>query len=378
MYDQDVPSQPKPTQRTAKQPPMRVGISMGDFNGIGPELILRVMHDEGLFDFCTPVIYGGARALSVYRQELGLPQMLFNILDYADLPEGGRVYKTDRPNLITVWSDDGRDVEPEIGKQTREGGHYAFRALEAAVADLRAGQVDCLVTAPLSKENIHTDERRFTGHTEYIQEQCGAKDVLMLMAGGHLRVALATGHVPLWSVAERLTPSLLMTKLTILDAALRVDYAIERPRIAVLGLNPHAGDGGVIGFEERDVIMPAIEAAAESDIFAFGPYSADAFFAHGAYRKFDAVLAMYHDQGLIPFKTIEHGTGVNVTAGLPVVRTSPDHGPAFDIAGKGIAEVDSFRAAIHEAVHIVRRRQLMVELLANPVEKVHLRKDRGE
>jgi 4-hydroxythreonine-4-phosphate dehydrogenase len=275
--------------------------------------------------------------------------------------------------MINCWEEDVK-IEPGVINET--GGKYAFLSLDKAVEDLIAGHIQALVTAPINKHNIQNEHFNFPGHTEYIQSKTNSQDSLMFLIGEDLKVGVVTGHIPVGSVTQSLTKEAIVSKLQLMYASLKQDFWLQRPKIAVLGLNPHAGDNGLIGKEELEVIIPAIEEAKEKGVFAFGPYPADGFFANGSHLKFDAVLAMYHDQGLIPFKSIAFHNGVNFTAGLPVVRTSPDHGTGYDIAGKNEASETSFREALFMAINIVKRRRELAELTSNPLKIAKLSKDR--
>lgn len=346
---------------------IKIGISIGDINGIGLEIILKTLSDHAIYDYCTPIVYGTTKVASFYRKALSMGDFSFNVISRPDQANGKR------PNMINCWDE---DVKIEPGSASPTGGKYAFISLERAVSDLLEGNTDALVTAPINKHTIQNDSFNFAGHTEYIQHRAQAKDSLMFLVGEDLRVGVVTGHVPVSQIASGITKESIISKLELMKESLKNDFWVQKPKIAVLGLNPHAGDNGLIGTEEKDIIIPAIEAANESGIFAFGPYAADGFFANGSHMKFDAVLAMYHDQGLIPFKYIDFHTGVNFTAGLPVVRTSPDHGTGYDIAGKNLASESSFREALFMAMNIVKRRREMAELTSNPLKITKLSKDR--
>jgi 4-hydroxythreonine-4-phosphate dehydrogenase len=337
-----------------------IGITCGDLNGIGIELIIKTFADSRLLDHCTPVIFASNKAINFYRKSL--PDYNFN---YASTKELNRI-NPKQINLFNCWEEDV-DITP--GQLTETGGRYAILSLQSAVAALKQGQIDGLLTAPLHKKNIQTADFSYTGHTPYLQEMFGAKDVVMLLCSGDFRVGLVTEHVPVGEVAAKLTKEKIMSKLLLLQQSLQKDFGIDKPRIAVLGLNPHAGDEGLIGKEEETIIRPAIKEAKNNNILAVGPYSADAFFARRSFEHFDAVLAMYHDQGLIPFKTLASGEGVNYTAGLPAVRTSPDHGVAFDIAGKNKADQSSFLQALYECIDIINRRKGYAENRKNPLRK---------
>jgi 4-hydroxythreonine-4-phosphate dehydrogenase len=327
---------------------LKIGISLGDFNGIGPEVVLKTLNDSRILNYCTPVIYGSGYLVNKMRKSLGLDNFSFQqnkTVEHLD---------TKRVNVINCWED---DYEVTPGKPTPESGQAALKSLQAACQDLKNGLVDGLVTAPIDKDNIQAEDFHFPGHTEFLTSYFEVPDSLMFLVSEHLRVATVTGHVPLKEVAPTLTPQLLLVKLSLLLNSLQKDFGITKPRNAVLGFNPHAGENGLLGKEEEEIIIPAIRQMKEKGHLIFGPFPADGFFGTGHYRQVDAVLAMYHDQGLIPFKTLAFDTGVNFTAGLPVVRTSPDHGTAYDIAGQNQARETSFREALFLACDIIRKRQ---------------------
>ncbi|MGM9854070.1 MAG: 4-hydroxythreonine-4-phosphate dehydrogenase PdxA [Muribaculaceae bacterium] len=339
---------------------MKIAITAGDPNGIGYEVILKALEDPKILELFTPVIYGSAHAAQHYRRMMDLPNVQLNQISDADQAKEGFA------SIITVTE----DSQPEPGVSTPRAGKDAFAALEAAVADLRAGKVDALVTAPINKKNIQSETFDFPGHTEYLEASYGdGAKALMILATETLRVALVTTHLPIGQLAEAITRENIVEKLTIFARSLHRDFACDNPRIAVLALNPHAGEEGLLGTEETEVIAPAIAEAREAGIQAFGPYPADGFFGSGAYAHFDGVLAMYHDQGLAPFKTIAMDRGFNFTAGLPYVRTSPDHGTGYDIAGQGVASAQSMREAIYAAIDIVRNRAIEDKAHANPLKR---------
>ncbi|MBB1284814.1 4-hydroxythreonine-4-phosphate dehydrogenase PdxA [Flavisolibacter sp. BT320] len=337
-----------------------IGISCGDINGIGPEVIIKTFSDHRILEYCTPVIFASAKLLNFYRK--AVPDAHFN---YQSIREFSKL-SPKQLNILSCWEE---DVTITPGQLTETGGRYAVRSLLAAADALKAGHIQGLVTAPIHKKNVQSEEFAYTGHTPFLKAVGEAKDVLMLLYADNLRVALVTEHLPLNEVAKQITREAIVSKLNLLNNSLRRDFGIDKPRIAVLGLNPHAGDEGLVGDEEQRIIQPAIKDG-KHKYFAFGPYSADAFFARRSYLQFDAVLAMYHDQGLIPFKTIAGGEGVNYTAGLQFVRTSPDHGTAYDIAGKNIADHTSFMTAVFECVDIIRRRGEYEERTKNPLRKI--------
>lgn len=350
---------------------LRIGISIGDVNGIGLEIILKTLADSRIYDYCVPVVYGHTKLASFYRRTTQLDELNFFVADSAGELTGKKDAR--RPNMINCWEE---DVKIEPGVVNAEVGKYAFISLQRATDDLLRGDIDALVTAPINKDAIQSEEFNFPGHTEYLQDRDGAAESLMFLVSDTLRVGVVTGHIPVQKVAESITAEKILAKLKLVDASLRNDFWVRKPKIAVLGLNPHAGDNGLIGDEEKSVIIPAIEEARNNNILAFGPYPADGFFANGAYLQFDAVLAMYHDQGLIPFKQIAFESGVNFTAGLNFVRTSPDHGTAYDIAGKNLASEISFREALFTAIHIVKHRRETAELEEDPLLITKLSRDR--
>ncbi len=337
-----------------------IGISMGDYNGIGPEVILKALQYNRLQKLCTPVIYGSMRIMNRYR----------NLLDMKDWNLNGAPSISQishkMTNVITCWPDQQQEIQP--GQVTPEAGQAAFACLQRAVDDLKEGKIDALVTAPINKYNIQSEEFKFPGHTEYLAEQFGVADNLMFMVSEQLRVGVVTGHVPLGRVRQNVTRERILQKLNLMMQSLKQDFGIEKPKIAVLGLNPHAGEEGLLGNEEQDIIKPLLNDLRNKGQLVFGPYPADGFFGTRSYGKFDAVLAMYHDQGLIPFKSIAFEEGVNFTAGMPAVRTSPDHGTAYDIAGKNLADETSMMQAIYTAIDVARQRKEYAELAANALK----------
>ena len=344
---------------------IRVAITHGDTNGIGYEIILKTFEDPELLELCTPIIYGSPKVAAYHRKMLEL-QTNFSIINSAEEAKDGRV------NLLTTFDE---EVKVEIGQPSKEAGEAALKALDRAMTDYRSGLYDVLVTAPINKKTIQSDLFHFCGHTEYIEDCVGeGHKALMILMNEGLRVALVTTHLPIKDVAQAITREAIIEKSRIFFNSLKRDFRISNPRIAVLALNPHAGDEGLVGKEEGEVIIPAIEELEAEGIQAFGPYPADGFFGSGMYTKFDGVLAMYHDQGLAPFKALASENGVNYTAGLPIVRTSPDHGTAYDIAGKGIADVNSFRQAIYTAIDVFRNRAEYDEPLGNPLPKLYREK----
>jgi 4-hydroxythreonine-4-phosphate dehydrogenase len=335
-----------------------VGITHGDMNGIGYEVIIKALLDPRIFELFAPVVYGSSKVASYHRKSLNINDFSFNLIKTANQAN------PKRPNIINVHD---KDVKIDLGLSTPEAGELSLLALEAAVEDLKNRQIDVLVTAPINKKNIQSDTFHFSGHTEYLADKFGVSDFLMLMVSNQTRIGIVTGHIPLSEVPNVVTEDLILRKLKIMNESLKKDFGVLKPRIAVLGMNPHAGDNGLLGIEENTVIIPAIEKAFKTGILAFGPFPADGFFGSNNYTKFDGILAMYHDQGLVPFKTISFESGVNFTAGLPVVRTSPAHGTAYDIAGKDIASPDSLRAAMYLACDIFNNRMMHDELNANPL-----------
>lgn len=347
-----------------EQTKIKIGITQGDVNGIGYEVILKAFENPAILELCTPIVYGSPKVMTYHRKALEL-ETSFSIVNSAADAVPGRL------NVVNCNDD---EVKVEMGKPSRESGKAAFEALEKAMAEYKEGMYDVLVTAPIHKQMIQSDSFAFPGHTEYIEQSIGEGKALMILANEPLRVALVTGHVPVAKIASAITQELIEEKLTIFNASLKIDFGIGAPRIAVLALNPHAGDGGVIGKEEETIITPAIKAMREQGILCYGPFPADGFMGSGAYNHFDGVLAMYHDQGLVPFKVLAMENGVNFTAGLPIVRTSPDHGTAFDIAGKNMASPDSFRQALYMAIDIYRNRKNDSEARSNPLRKLYFEK----
>lgn len=339
--------------------PIRVGISVGDINGVGPEIIIKALRDNRILLDCTPIIYASTKTMSYHKKLINDQDFNYQTCRSAADAVNRKI------NIVNVWND---EMQFEIGKGTENSGKYAFLSLEKATEDLASGKIDVLVTAPISKEAIGKAGFKFPGHTEYLAHLAGMEEALMMLISGNLRVALVTTHVPLKEVSGALTRDKILQKIKVLDASLRKDFGIQRPKIAVFGLNPHASENGKMGTEEAEIIIPAINAAKNEDIFAFGPFPADGFFGSPTRNQFDAVLAMYHDQGLAAFKALAFEDGVNYTAGLPVVRTSPDHGTAFDIAGKDLANAQSIRSAIYLAMDISKTRKFLKEVAANPLQ----------
>ncbi len=340
-----------------------IGFTSGDLNGIGIELIIKTLSDHRVLDFCTPVVFASNKSINFYRK--GLPE--YN-LNYANTRELNRL-NPKQVNVVNCWEE---EVAITPGQLTDIGGKYALISLQQATQALKDGHIQGLVTAPIHKKNIQSETFNNSGHTPYFKAMFGVPDVVMLMTAENMRVGLVTEHVPVAEIAKHITRENIIGKLKIIHSSLQKDFGIDKPRIAVLGLNPHAGDEGLIGNEEETIIKPAIKEA-KHNMMVFGPYSADAFFARGQFEKFDAVLAMYHDQGLIPFKSLAVGEGTNYTAGLPVVRTSPDHGTAFDIAGKDKADTSSFLGSIFECIEIINKRNGYADMRRNPLKKISAR-----
>ena len=347
---------------------LKVGITIGDTNGIGIEVAIKAVATPEMMDLCIPVIYGSSKVVSYHRNACNVPGFQLNHTKSAD-----RI-KENMPNLVECID---QEIKVELGHPSKQAGTAAFLALEAAVRDLKTGLIDVLVTAPINKDNIQSEQFHFPGHTEYLESAAGdGNRALMIMCTSGLRVALATTHLPLSQVPTALSIEGIREKLRLFNASLKRDFNIDGPRIAVLSLNPHAGENGILGTEEHDIIMPAIQQSLDEEgIQSFCPYAADGFFGARHYRRFDGVLAMYHDQGLAPFKTIAMDEGVNFTAGLPIVRTSPDHGTGYDIAGQGIANESSMRHAIYTAIDVYRNRIRYDEAKQNPLPKLF--QDRG-
>lgn len=344
---------------------IKIGITQGDVNGVGYEVILKTFADPVMLELCTPVIYGSPKVAAYHRKSLDL-QASFSIINSASEAADNRL-------SVVNCTDD--EVKVEFAKPDPEAGKAALKALERAVEEYKEGLVDVIVTAPINKHTIQSEEFAFPGHTEYIEERLGeGQKSLMILMKNDFRMALATTHIPVRDIASTITKELIEEKLTIFQNCLKQDFGITAPRIAVLSLNPHAGDGGLLGTEEQEVIIPAMKQMEAKGILCYGPYAADGFMGSGNYTHFDGILAMYHDQGLAPFKTLAMEDGVNYTAGLPVVRTSPAHGTAYDIAGKGVASEDSFRQAVYVAIDVYRNRQRDKEARVNPLRKQYYEK----
>lgn len=344
---------------------VKVGITQGDPNGIGMELILKTFAEESIFKYCIPVLYASPKTFSFYKKTLGMEAPMYHLVKSAENAVAGKL------NLV-ISSDE--TIEIQMGIANEIAGKEALKSLDAALNDIH--HLDAIVTAPLDKSTVAPHAPNFTGHTGYIANFLKAENYAMFLVSEDFRVALATEHVPVTALGKALNSDVIINKLHVIYNSLREDFGITKPRIAVLGLNPHAGDNGLLGKEELEIIQPAIKSVFDQGKLVYGPYSADSFFGSGQYKSFDAVLAMYHDQGLIPFKTFAFYDGVNFTAGLPVVRTSPDHGTAYSLVGKGIAETLSFRAAIFDAIRIVKNRLQHVEDYKNPLPFAELRRER--
>jgi 4-hydroxythreonine-4-phosphate dehydrogenase len=337
-----------------------IGISIGDINGVGPEILVTALEDSRILELCTPIIFGSVHVLNQYKKLLPESNIQFNSTkDFGKL-------SNKQVNVYNCWED---DVQVSLGMENEQGGKYAVRALQVATQCLKDNQIDALVTMPISKTNTQGKDFPFTGHTPFLKDKFGAKDVCMFMVAEDLKVALLTEHLPLSEVSKHITADAINSKIKIMTQSLIKDFGVDKPKIAVLGLNPHAGDGGTIGKEEKEIIIPAIEALQAKGNLVYGPYASDGFFARNNHLQCDAILAMYHDQGLIPFKSLDKHLGVNYTAGMNVVRTSPDHGTAFDIAGKGIAESGSFLQSLFTAIDILENRYAHEHNTARPLQR---------
>lgn len=339
---------------------VKIGISIGDVNGIGPEVIIKTLANDALLNYCVPVIYGSSKVISYHKNIVNVNDFSFS--SHADATR----LNQRKVNVVNCWND---QVDISLGKATLDGGKYAYIALDRAVKDLKEGMIDALVTAPINKEAMKMADFPFPGHTEYLAKEMGTDNHLMMMVSDTMKVALVNAHIPLKDVAANITKENLEKKIKLLVKSLKMDFGIEKPTIAVLGLNPHASDNGLIGMEEEEIIRPVIISAKKSGDLIMGPYPADGFFGAGMYKKMDAILAMYHDQGLIPFKALTFSKGVNYSAGLPHIRTSPDHGTAYDLAGKNEADPGSFRSALYRAIDIYRNRQMYQADHQDPIKK---------
>lgn len=334
-----------------------VGISIGDLNGIGPEIVLKTFEDPRMLDFCTPVVFASVKTMSFVKKALNI-NVNFQGIDHLNKLIPGKI------NIFNAWKE---PVEISFGEESTKMGEYAIKSLQEAVKALKTDEVDVLVTAPINKHTVQSDSFKFPGHTDYLAKELGGES-LMFMVTDSLRVGLLTDHIPVNEISKHITKSLIEKKINLIYTALKQDFRITVPKIAVLGINPHTGDNGVIGTEDDQVLRPTLEKINHSGKIVYGPYAADSFFGSGNYKNFDAIVAAYHDQGLIPFKTISFGSGVNYTAGLSKVRTSPDHGTAYDIAGKNEADFTSFREAVFKAVQIYKNREEYAEISKNPLK----------
>ena len=344
---------------------IKLGISIGDLNGIGCEVVLKTFEDIRMLDFCTPVIFASNKTISGQQKALGI-SIPFNGVQEASKAVDGKL------NIVNVWK---QVPEIQFGQATKEAGDFALQSLKAAVAALKNGEIDVLVTAPINKNNIQAEDFKFPGHTDYLAQELEGES-LMFMVTDDLKIGLLTDHVAVKDVASAIIPRLIRDKVNTIEKSLKMDFGIQKPKIALLGINPHSGDNGVIGKEDDEVLKPVIKEMANNGHLVFGPYSADSFFGSDNYKNFDAVLAAYHDQGLIPFKTLSFGRGVNFTAGLNKVRTSPDHGTAYEIAGQGKADHSSFKEAVFMAIKIFRNRTEYLELTENVLKKQRIKRER--
>ncbi|MFN0033317.1 MAG: 4-hydroxythreonine-4-phosphate dehydrogenase PdxA [Flavobacteriales bacterium] len=349
---------------------IRVAITSGDINGVGLETVIKVLADARVAEMCTPIIYAHPEVMKAHKKASGVEEFQYNSVNSAAdaIPK--------KVNLVNAWRDYKGTVQ--FGKAEKEAGTFAYKSLEAAVNDLASNKVDVLVTSPINKDTIQSAEFNFPGHTEYLAKFANTDKVLMFLVSDVLKVGIVTGHLPLKDVASHITKDRILEKLRMMQESLLKDFGINKPHIAVLGLNPHAGDNGLLGTEEKDIILPAVREATDKGMYVFGPYGADGFFGSGGYKKFDAVLAMYHDQGLAPFKALAFDQGVNFTAGLPIVRTSPDHGTSYDIAGTGKADEASMRAAIFTACDIYNQRKAYREYASNPLRKQEVKDNKDD
>jgi len=355
-------------QTVEKEKRIRVGITHGDVNGISYEIIIKTLQDQRLMENYTIVVYGSSKVASYHRKSLNINDFNFNLVKRADMAHPRR------PNIINIHDE---EIKIDLGKSTSIAGDLSYLSLEAATEDLIKNNIDVIVTAPINKKNIQSQKFNFPGQTEYFAQKFHIEDYLMLMVNNKFRIGMATGHIPISKVADVLNEDLIIRKLQILNHSLKRDFRIVKPRIAVLALNPHAGDEGLIGIEDRTIVQPAIEKAYAQNILVFGPYPADGFFGSANFRNFDGILALYHDQGMIPFKLMSFEEGVNYTAGLPHVRTAPAHGTAYDLAGKNEASPEAFRNALYMACDIFNHRQEYDELYANPLHPLATEPENG-
>jgi len=339
---------------------IRIGITHGDLNGIGYEIIIKTLMDRRIMEFINPIVFGHSKVASYHRKTIDAKDFNFNLIKRTDAANPKRA------NIINI---DEREVKIDLGVSTPIAGEMAYLSLKQAVEAIEREEIDAIVTAPINKKNIQSDDFTSPGHTEFLAERHNVKEFLMMMVSGNFKIGVITGHIPLREVPDAINETLILSKIQIMHDSLQRDFGIQKPKIAVLGLNPHASDDGLIGTEEKTTIIPTLKKAFDDGILVYGPYPADGFFASGQQAKFDGVLAMYHDQGLIPFKTLAFESGVNFTAGLPIVRTSPAHGTAYDIAGKNLADESSMRAAVFLACDIVKNRKEYDEMNANPLDE---------
>lgn len=342
---------------------IRLGISIGDINGIGCEVALKTFEDPRMLEFCTPVIFASNKTISQQIKDLGIELKFNGVRDAGQALEG-------KVNIVNVWKE---VPKIEYGQATKEGGEFAIRSLRAAVSALKEDKIDVLVTAPINKNNIQSEDFNFPGHTDFLAQELEGES-LMFMVTNSLRVGLLTDHIAVKDVAEAITPKLIRNKVATMEKSLKMDFGIRRPKIAMLGINPHSGDNGTIGQEDDKILKPTIKELFDKGTLVYGPYSADSFFGSDNHSNFDAILAAYHDQGLIPFKTLSFGKGVNYTAGLDKVRTSPDHGTAYEIAGKGKADESSFKEAVFTAIQVFKNRTEYLELTENPLKKQKIKR----
>lgn len=342
---------------------------MGDVNGIGPEVLIKALEDKRILGICTPIIYGSNRIISFYKKMINAEGFAYSNCNNAEQAN---------PKAVNIINCITEETILTPGQETEIGAKAALISLEAASADLVSGKIDALVTAPINKNNLHTIGFKYPGHTEYFNALANNAESVMMLMNENLRVGLVTNHLPLKDVSESINKALILKKIEIIYHTLRKDFAIINPTIAVLGLNPHSGDNGLLGSEEKNIIIPAIKEAQDKKILAVGPFPADGFFGSGNYQQFDAILAMYHDQGLVGFKSLSFGSGINFTAGLPFVRTSPDHGTAYDLAGKNVASHESMLHAIYAAIDICNNRFEYLESTKNPIKRTHVESERGK
>ncbi|WP_228236581.1 4-hydroxythreonine-4-phosphate dehydrogenase PdxA [Allomuricauda sp. M10] len=342
---------------------IKLGISIGDINGIGCEVALKTFEDARMLDFCTPILFASNKTITQQKTDLGIDITFNGAKDTSQAVDG-------KINIVNVWKE---APQIEYGQATKEAGALAIQSLKAAVKALKDGEIDVLVTAPINKNNIQAEDFKFPGHTDYLAKELKGES-LMFMVADSLRVGLLTDHIAVKDVAQAITPKLIRNKVAVMEKSLQMDFGIRRPKIALLGINPHSGDNGTIGEEDDKILKPVIQELFNKGTLVYGPYSADSFFGSNTHQNFDAILAAYHDQGLIPFKTLSFGKGVNYTAGLDKVRTSPDHGTAYEIAGKGKADESSFKEAVFTAIQVFRNRMEYMELTKNPLQKQKIKR----